>query len=67
MFMEPFELAYGDIGSVPNMGSLGLGPFFTLVLKDGRELMFSLNSPSKTLTQSVLNIIRAQMEISSGR
>lgn len=66
MFMEPFELSYDEIGSVPNMGSLGLGPCFTLVLKDGRVLMFSLNSPSKALTQSVLNIIMAQMERNSG-
>lgn len=67
MFMEPFEIRYDEISSVPDMGSLGLGPYFTLVLKDGLVLMFSLNSPSKALTQSVIDTIRAQKGISAGR
>ena len=67
MFMEPFEITYNEISSVPNMGSLGLGPYFTLVLKDTRVLMFSLYSPSKALAQSVIDIIRAQMGKSTER
>ena len=60
MFMKPFELAYAEIAAVPDMGFFGLSPCFRLVLKDGREVAFSLNTPLSEETQAVIGLLRDQ-------
>ena len=63
MFQEPFEVTYDRLAAVSDVGTFGIGPCFTLLLKDGREVLLSLNLPGRAQTQAVVDILRNQLAL----